>query len=90
LERAVHTLRPKPPTIAVSTAVDLLTKKIDASLASMAATPKRHSVSANDWKIIAEKNRRIWFNPGFRLLAKTVYPLAEPIVRAGRQAGIWN
>jgi len=90
LDEAVRTLRPKPPTIPVARAVELLIKKIHASLASMEASAKRRRISVEDWKVIAEKNRRIWFRPGLRVIAQTVYPLAEPIVRAARRAGIWN
>jgi hypothetical protein len=90
LDEAVRTLRTEPPTVPAAAAVELLIKKICTSLAAMEASVDRRRVTVEDWKIIAEKNHRIWFKPGFRAIAQTVYPLAEPIVRAARRAGIWN
>ena len=43
---------------------------------------------AEEWREIAERNRRIWFKPSVRWLAQQIYPLAHPVVQAARRAGI--
>jgi hypothetical protein len=68
----------------------LLFWKIRDSLAAMEATGERLYVSNADWKSVAERNQRIWFNPRLRVVGRRLYPLAEPIVRAARRSGIWS
>ncbi len=85
---AVAMLGKQPPTIAVSTAVDLLLSKINRSLASMETSVDCGHVSAKEWTAIVQKNRAIWFNPTIRSFAQRLYPLGAPIVRAARRAGI--
>jgi hypothetical protein len=89
LDDAIRTLGIQPPVTPTATAVELLLVKICDSLTSMAASADRQNISSEEWKAIAEKNRKIWFNPGIRRLAQHVYPLAAPVVRAARRAGIW-
>jgi hypothetical protein len=90
LSEALHTLGTQAPITPTATAVELLLAKMRDSLASMATSTDRRHISAEEWKAIAEKNRKVWFNPSIRRLAQRVYPVAAPIVQAGRRAGIWN
>jgi hypothetical protein len=77
-------------TIAVRDAVEILLTKIRESLASMAASNDRHYISSSEWKAIAQKRKKIWFNPPVRAIVRGVYPFAAPIISAGRRAGFWN
>lgn len=86
LAKALHTLGIEPPITSTPAAVELLLAKISDSLASMARSSERRHISSQQWDTLAEKNRRIWFNPGVRRVAQSVYPLAAPIVRTARQA----
>jgi hypothetical protein len=88
LDEALRTLGTQPPITPTATAVELLLAKISDSLESMATSTDRRFMSAAEWKALAEKNQKIWFNPGVRWLAEHVYPLAAPVVRAARRAGI--
>jgi hypothetical protein len=90
VDEAVRTLGTQAPTIPAAAAVELLLVKLRESLASMAASADRRSISVKEWQAIAEKHRMIWFNPRLRGVAQRVYPLAAPIVRAARRAGIWH
>jgi len=83
LEAALSTLGTEPPITPTAVAVELLLSKIRASLASMAQN-RRHFIGIGEWKAIAKKNRKIWFNPSIRLLARSVYPLAAPIIMKAR------
>jgi len=90
VDEAVRALGRQTPTIPVETAVELLLAKIRESLASMQASADRRHFGVKEWNAISEKRRMIWFNPGVRVLAQCVYPLAGPIARAARRAGIWR
>jgi hypothetical protein len=85
---ALGTLGTRPPTIPPASAVELLIAKIRDSVASMASNTDRRVISIKEWKAIAEKNQKIWFRPGVRWFAQHIYPLAAPVVRAARRAGI--
>jgi len=89
LDEALRILSTHSPTTATAAGVELLLAKINDSLASMAASADRHYVSVEEWKAIAEKNRKIWFNPAVRRLAQHFYPIAAPVVRRARRAGAW-
>jgi len=89
LDEALKTLGRQSPVNPTATAVEILLSKISHSLAAMAAADRRH-LSAADWSAVVRKRRRIWFNPSMRILGERVYPLAAPIVHAGRRVGLWN
>jgi hypothetical protein len=88
LASAVRALSSKPPMVETETAVAALTGKIEASMAAMAASSNRRTMSAAEWRELAERNRRIWFNPGVRWVAEHMYPVVAPIVRTVRRAGV--
>jgi hypothetical protein len=90
LEYAVRTLSAQAPITPTGPAVKILLTKIRDSMALMAMSPDRRHMSAAEWKDVAKKNRKIWFNPGIRQFAQRVYPVAAPIVQAARRAGILN
>jgi hypothetical protein len=90
LEDALATLGSQAPTIPAGVAVQLLLTKLRDSLAAMAKSPQRRRMSAEEWRAIAEKNRKIWFNPIIRRVAEHVYPFAAPVVWAARRAKLWN
>src|SRR5262249_25823296 len=83
---ALRTLGTQPPITHTADAVELLLSKIRDSLASMASNRRRH-IRTEEWIVIAKNNRKIWFNPSVRRLARTVYPLAAPVVMKAR---IWK
>lgn len=89
LAHAIRTLGTQPPIIPITTAVDLLFAKIRNSQQLMAINGNRRHISSKEWKSIADKNRKIWFDPQIRRLAQQVYPLAAPVVRAARRADAW-
>jgi hypothetical protein len=88
LDAALRTLGIQPPITPAAAAVERLLEKIRDSLAAMTSTTERRYISVNEWKGIAEKNQRIWFNSNARWLAQHLYPVAAPVVRAARRAGI--
>lgn len=88
LENAVHSLGMQPPTVPVARGAELLLTKIRESLSAMQASADRVHIGAADWRDIAEKRRMIWFNPLAREMARRVYPLTAPLVRAARRAGV--
>ena len=88
LDEALRTLGRQPPVTRTAAAVELLLAKISDSQQSMAASTDRRHVSAEEWKAIAEENQKIWFNPSVRRIVQRVYPLAAPVVRTARRAGI--
>jgi hypothetical protein len=90
LDKALHTLAPQAPLVTAAAAVELLLAKISVSLAAMKADADRRYMRAAEWKSVAEKNRRIWFNPSIRRLLQNVYPITAPLVRAARRVGLWN
>ncbi len=89
-DEAVRALATQGPTMPTATAIELLLTKIRESLASMEASADCRHISTEEWKTIAEKHRMIWFDPSLRAFAQRVFPLAAPIVRAARRAGIWH
>jgi hypothetical protein len=89
LSRAVRVLAIQPPSTPADKAVGLLLSKIRDSLASMSSSERQH-VSVAEWARTAEQHRIIWFNSRLRSIAHRIYPIAEPIVRAARRAGIWH
>lgn len=88
LERAIATLGRQAPTVPVKQGVDLLLNKIALSQASLAASTDSRHVGVAEWRGIVKKNRTLWFNPVARGVAKRVYPLGAPLVRAARRAGL--
>lgn len=88
LDAALRTLGTQPPLAPAGTAVELMLAKINGSLAAMATSTHRQRLSVAEWKAFAEKNRRIWFNPGILRFAEYIYPVAAPVVWAARRAGI--
>ena len=90
IDAALRTLATQSPTLPAAAAVDLLLTKMHASLSAMQASADRQQISAAEWQAVAEKHRVIWFNPVVREIAQRVYPLAAPLVRAARRAGIWH
>jgi hypothetical protein len=85
LRAALGTLSTQPPVTATAVAVELLFAKVRDSITSMETSADRHQIGAEEWKGIVRKNRKIWFNPIVRRLAKSVYPVAAPIVKAIRR-----
>ena len=90
LEEALDTLGNQAPINSTQVAVELLIAKLQDLLTSMADSTNRRYMSAAEWRAIAEKNRRVWFNPFIRRVAEHVYPLAAPVAHAARRAGLWN
>jgi hypothetical protein len=88
LEAALCLLAQQPPVTPPASAVELLVGKIRDSMAAMATSRNRTRISHEEWKDIVSKNRRIWFRPGFRQLARMIHPLAFPLIRAARLRGV--
>jgi hypothetical protein len=88
IDAAVRMLAQQPPVTPTASAVELLLGKIRDSMAAMAASRDRTRISREEWKDIVGKNRRIWFRPGFRQLARIIHPLAFPLIRAARLRGV--
>ena len=88
IEAALRVLAHQPPVIPTASAVELLLGKIHDSITATVATRNRTRMSNEEWKDIASKNRRIWFRPGFRQLARMIHPLAFPLIRAARLRGV--
>ena len=86
LDNALHTFGVRPPTVATAAAAEILFVKIDNSLAAMTASADRCRVGDKDWKIIAAKHRKIWFNQGIRIVAQRVYPFMAPFARSAQRA----
>jgi hypothetical protein len=90
LEQALVVLGKESPTIPTRVAFELLLEKLDGSRVSMANSTERRYMPAEEWRVIADKNRRIWFNPIARRIAEQVHPLAAPVIYAVRRARLWN
>ncbi|MFZ2075178.1 MAG: hypothetical protein WAV38_00675 [Xanthobacteraceae bacterium] len=88
LEDALTALGREAPINPTRVGVELLLAKLHDSLSSMAVSSERCYMPAEEWREIAERNRRIWFKPSVRWLAQQIYPLAHPVVQAARRAGI--
>lgn len=90
LDRALHTLGRKPPVTSTATAVDALLQKLRASLTSMATSSDRSDITDDQWRAIAHKHRKMWFNSNVRRFGQHIYPFAAPIVHVARRTGLWN
>ena len=88
LDAAVRALGKRAPVMPVALAAELLLAKIDQSLSSMASSAERRRISAAQWTELAAKNRKMWHQPGVRWIAERIYPLAAPVGRIARRAGI--
>lgn len=88
LEAALRSLGKQPPVIGSAAAVEILFDKVDKSLSAMSVSPSRQSMREAQWRVIARKNRRIWFNPFVGWFAERAYPLARFVVHTGRKAGM--
>jgi hypothetical protein len=89
LSDAIGRLGKEVPIIPLGRAVDLLIEKMWDSLTCMAASRERLHISSEQWKNIAKKNRKIWFDHRIRWLAKQLYPGVAPVVWGGRRVGAW-
>lgn len=90
LEDAVCTLGKGKPMIRPATAAELLFAKLDASLSCLAESGPRRRIGIAEWKHIADKHKRIWFDPRMRSIGQRIYPFTAPVVQAARRAGIWQ
>jgi hypothetical protein len=88
LDAAVRTLGTPPPVMPTATAAELMLEKIRESLVSVKSSHGRRRISAAEWKDLAAKNRKIWHASGVRWVAERIYPLAAPVGRMARRAGI--
>jgi hypothetical protein len=88
LDAAVRTLGTRPSITPTAAAAGLLLDKIRESLSSMMSGAGRRRISAEEWADLAAKNRKIWHQPGVRWVAERIYPLAAPVGRMARRAGI--
>jgi hypothetical protein len=88
LETAVRALGSKPPVTPIAAAAELLLAKIRESLSSMTTSAERRRINAAEWSDLAARNRKIWHNSSVRWIAERVYPLAAPVGRIARRAGI--
>jgi hypothetical protein len=88
LEAAVRTLGIEPLVTSTEAAAELLLAKIREALASMSSSAARRRISAAEWTELAVKNRKLWHQPAFRWMAEHLYPLAAPVGRIVRRAGI--
>ena len=88
LDAAVRTLGTQPAITPVPAAVELLLAKIHDSVSAMASTAGRRLISVRDWKDVAAKNHKLWHHSGVRWVAERIYPLAAPVGRMVRRAGL--
>ena len=88
LDGALRTLGREAPVVSARAGVELLVEKLRKSFEAMVRSPERRRINAAEWRAVAEKNHKIWFNSGFRLVAETIYPLAAPAMRWARRAGV--
>lgn len=88
LDAAIRILSSRPPLRETAAAVEPLLAKIESSRAAMAASVNCRTISVAEWRKVAERNRKIWFNPGVRWLAEHLYPVVAPMVRTARRVGI--
>jgi hypothetical protein len=90
LEDAIVMLSREAPRIPVPVGVELLLSKLNESMTAMTQSRERRYMSAEEWRAIAERNHKVWFNPLIRNVAEHVYPLAAPVVWAARRAAFRN
>ena len=88
LDAAVRSLGTQPPVSSTVAAAELLFAKIRESQASMASATGRRRISVSEWKDLAAKNSKLWHKSGVRWIAERVYPLAAPVGRMARRAGM--
>lgn len=88
LDAAVRTLSANPPVVAAGNAAELLICKIRESVAAMAASTGRRRFTAVEWEKVAARNRKLWHQPSIRWVAEHIYPLAAPVGRMVRRAGL--
>jgi hypothetical protein len=88
LDAAVRTLGTRSPVMSTGAAAEALLAKIDESLVSMKSSAERRRIGAAEWKDLAAKNRKLWHASGVRWVAERIYPLAAPVGRIARRAGI--
>jgi hypothetical protein len=88
LEAAVRTLAEQPAMRPTTAAAEQLFEKIHESLASMMSSAERRRISAAEWGDLAAKNRKLWHKSGVRWIAERIYPLAAPLGRMARRAGM--
>jgi hypothetical protein len=90
LDAALRTLGQAAPVSPAARAAELLLGKISESLAAMARNTDGPVIGVEEWKALAEKNRKIWFNPAVQRVARHVYPVAAPVVHAARRMGLYR
>lgn len=90
LEKAVRTLGSEAPNVPVRTGIDCLLAKLHESIVAMAKNGNRQYMRTDEWRVLVEKNRRIWFNPIVRRVAENIYPVAAPVVHVARRVGLWH
>jgi hypothetical protein len=90
LEAALRTLGREAPVVPTASAAELLLRKINESLATMARSADGPVIGAEQWRALAEKNRKIWFNPTVQRVARHVYPVAAPVVQVARRMGLYR
>src|SRR5262249_52046777 len=88
LDAAVRTLGPQPPVMARAAAAKLLLPKIDAYSPAITSAAERRRISVDEWAELAAKNSKLWHRPSVRWVAERIYPLAAPVGRMARRAGI--
>lgn len=88
LDAALRALGTQPPLLPATAAAALLLPKLRAAEAAMAASKDRRRITAAEWKTLAEKNQKPWFNAGVLRVAEYIYPVAAPMVKAARRAGL--
>jgi hypothetical protein len=88
LDAAIRSLGTQPPVTPTAVAAELLLAKISESLASMASSAGHRRISVGEWKDLTVKNRKLWHNSSVRWVAERAYPLAAPLGRMARRAGI--
>ena len=86
LERAIKTLGREPLETPVDVGAQILLKKLDESLASIASSKSCLTVTADDWYRFVGMPTRIKYSSTVRRISKNVYPVAQPILHAVRRA----
>lgn len=88
LDAAVRGLSRGAPTVPVDAAADILFRKLDELIKLMTTSPKPRIISNQDWAETARRHRLIWESDMLRGIAQRIYPLAAPLARAARKAGM--
>jgi hypothetical protein len=91
IEAALRALSTAEMTIPAAQATEMLLLKLEQSLAAMGTDgAQAEFVGASDWAEISSRRRPLWSDPRLRAVVQHIYPLAAPIVRAGRRIGVWH